>query len=219
MAKTFDLIVFDWDGTLMDSTAHIARSIQLASADLGLPVPDRATANHVIGLGLAEALACACPQLTPERYPEMMDAYRRHYFGQDETLELFAGVREGLAALAASGVILAVATGKSRRGLDRALTVTSIAPFFAATRTIDECASKPDPEMLQQLAGVFDVDPTRMLMVGDTTHDLQMANNAGARGAGVCYGAHPRDALQDCAPLGLFDSFDEFCTWLREHLS
>ncbi|WP_028534886.1 HAD-IA family hydrolase [Paludibacterium yongneupense] len=219
MAKNFDLIVFDWDGTLMDSTAHIAHSIQLASAELGLPVPDRATANHVIGLGLTEALACACPELTPDRYPAMIDAYRRHYFGRDETLELFDGVREGLAALARTGVILAVATGKSRRGLDRALEATGIAPCFAASRTVDECASKPDPEMLHQLSALFDIAPERTLMVGDTTHDLQMANNAGARGAGVCYGAHPREALLDCQPLGLFDSFDEFCTWLRNHLS
>ncbi|RXZ42505.1 HAD-IA family hydrolase [Crenobacter cavernae] len=219
MAKTFDLIVFDWDGTLMDSTAHIVRSIQGACADLNLPVPPRERASHVIGLGLVDAMRYVCPGLEPERYQDMVVAYRDHYLSGDETIELFAGVEQGLAELKAQGAFLAVATGKSRAGLDRVLAKTGLAELFDATRTVDECHSKPHPAMLLELTDHLGVDARRTLMVGDTTHDLMMAQNAGTHGAGVSYGAHPAGELAACSPLGIFDSYPSFHTWLLPQLN
>ncbi len=218
-AHAFDLVVFDWDGTLMDSTAHITRSIQRACADLGLPVPERARASHVIGLGLVDAMRHVCPGLPAERYQDMVNAYRTHYLAGDQTIELFDGVAEALARWRARGVLLAVATGKSRIGLDRALAATGLGECFAITRTVDECRSKPHPQMLDDITEFLGADKRRTLMVGDTTHDLQMAQNAGTWGAGVSYGAHPVEALRDCAPLACFDSFAEFDTWLTPRLA
>lgn len=218
-AHAFDLVVFDWDGTLMDSTAHITRSIQRACADLGLPVPERARASHVIGLGLVDAMRHVCPGLPAERYQDMVNAYRTHYLAGDQPIELFDGVAEALARWRARGVLLAVATGKSRIGLDRALAATGLGECFAITRTVDECRSKPHPQMLDDITEFLGADKRRTLMVGDTTHDLQMAQNAGTWGAGVSYGAHPVEALRDCAPLACFDSFAEFDTWLTPRLA
>ena len=215
MNTPFDLIVFDWDGTLMDSTAHISRAIVLASRDLGLPEPDMALTRSVIGLSLAEALHRACPALPPARYQEMADAYRRHFFVGDETVELFDGVADGLAALAGRGVTMAVATGKSRRGLSRALDATGLGPLFASTRTQDDCPSKPHPAMLLELMDQLGATPDRTLMVGDTTHDLLMAQQAGTRSVGLCCGAHDGEALAACSPLGLFADFTAFHAWLQ----
>ncbi|KZE25893.1 phosphoglycolate phosphatase [Crenobacter luteus] len=219
MAKTFDLIVFDWDGTLMDSTAHIVRSIQRACADLDLPIPPRERASHVIGLGLVDAMRHVCPGLEPARYQDMVVAYRDHYLKGDEAIELFDGVSEGLAELKAQGAFLAVATGKSRAGLDRVLAKTGLAGLFDATRTVDECHSKPHPSMLLELTDHLGVDTRRTLMVGDTTHDLMMAQNAGTHGAGVSYGAHPVGELAACAPLGIFDTYPDLHAWLLPQLN
>ncbi len=214
----FDLIVFDWDGTLMDSTAHIVRSIQRASGDLKLPIPSREAASHVIGLSLGKALRTACPGLSPERYHDLEDAYRHHYLCGEETVELFDGVHEGLEALRQAGALLAVATGKSRRGLDRALEVSGLSGFFDATRTVDECHSKPDPQMLLEITERLGIDTQRTLMVGDTSHDLLMAVNAKAYGVGVSYGAHPLDVLQDCQPAAIFHDFPALQQWLLPRL-
>lgn len=215
---SFDLIVFDWDGTLMDSTAHIAASIRQASAELGLAVPDEQAARQVIGLSLAEALSRVCPDLTPERYPDMVAAYRRHFFVGDETVRLFDGVAGTIAALDRAGVLLAVATGKSRRGLDRALEATGLGRYFVGTRTQDDCPSKPHPAMLQELMAATGVSPQRTLMVGDTTHDLLMAQAAGTRAAGIYQGAHAREDLEQCKPLGLFPDFATFAGWLERQI-
>ncbi|MGL6072008.1 HAD-IA family hydrolase [Craterilacuibacter sp.] len=214
----FDLIVFDWDGTLMDSTAHIVRSIQRASADLKLPMPTREAASHVIGLSLGKALRTACPGLSPERYHDLEDAYRHHYLCGEETVELFDGVHQGLSSLKEAGVLLAVATGKSRKGLDRALEVSGLAGFFDATRTVDECNSKPDPQMLLDITDRLGVEMQRTLMVGDTSHDLLMAVNAKAHGAGVSYGAHPLEVLEDCRPAAIFHDFPSLQHWLMPRL-
>ena len=192
----FDLVVFDWDGTLMDSTDVIATSIQRACVDLGLPVPSDQRASHVIGLGLSDALAYAVPELPRARFPEMIERYRHHYLSRDADLPLFPGVREILAALKEEGHYVAVATGKSRVGLERALDHTGLRPLFDATRCADECRSKPDPAMLFELGDELGVRNARMLMVGDTTHDLLMASNAGAASVGVSYGAHAARALE-----------------------
>ncbi|TIC83077.1 HAD-IA family hydrolase [Crenobacter intestini] len=213
-----ELIVFDWDGTLMDSTAHIVRSIQRACEATGLPVPERAVASHVIGLALPRALATACPGQSNEAYRALEDAYRRAYLTGEETIELFDGVADALARWKARGTLLAVATGKSRRGLDRALAATGLAGLFDATRTVDECASKPHPQMLAEITSDLGVDAARTVMVGDTSHDLLMAANAGTHALGVSYGAHPVDTLAACQPAAIFDDFSALDAWLTPRL-
>jgi phosphoglycolate phosphatase len=215
MAKRkFDLIVFDWDGTLMDSTATIVKCIQAAAKDLGLPIPHERTAAHVIGLGLQEALQTAVPELEPRHYAGMVERYRYHYLIQDQELVLFAGVREMLAELSQAGYFLAVATGKSRVGLNRALNGAKLLSLFDATRCADETFSKPHPAMLQELTRELGQDMKRTLMIGDTTHDLQMAINAGAAGVAVHYGAHPATELAALNPLFAAESVSSLHTWL-----
>ena len=214
MLERFDLVVFDWDGTLSDSTAAIARAIQDAAADLGLPVPDDATASHVIGLGLHEALARAVPTLAPERIPEYSARYRVHYFAREAELVLFPGARELIAELRAAGVLLAIATGKSQRGLQHALAGAGLAGEFVATRCADQTHPKPHPAMLLELTDELMVAPGRTLMVGDTTHDLQMAEAANTEAVGLTQGAHPYEQLAACRPLALFDSLIELHRWL-----
>jgi len=216
MPKPFELIVFDWDGTLMDSTAIIASSIQYACRDLGLTVPSDESASYVIGLGLNDALAHAAPELTPEMLPRMLERYRHHYMSRDPHLELFPEVPEMIAELRATGYRLAVATGKSRVGLNRALAACGLEAAFDATRCADESISKPDPAMLLELTNRLGVPVGQTLMIGDTTHDLQMAINAGTHGLGVGYGAHPEAALQALAPLACVDSVTSLRRWLRD---
>lgn len=215
--RRFDLIVFDWDGTLFDSTALIARCIQAACADLGTPVPSDRDASYVIGLGLAEALQHAAPQLPRERYRELGERYRHHYFASQESIVLFDGTLEMLHALKARRHLLGVATGKTRRGLDEALGSAQLQGLFDATRTADETASKPDPLMLLELMREFEVAPERTLMIGDTTHDLQLAANAGAASLGVGYGAHEHDAFRGFDTCHVAHSTADLRTWLEEH--
>jgi len=215
--KQFDLIVFDWDGTLMDSTATIVKSIQAAAKDLGLPVPDNEAASHVIGLGLQEAMQAVLPGLDPKYYPRMVERYRYHYVTKDKGLELFGGVREMLAELSQQGYFLAIATGKSRVGLNRALDAAKLLSVFDATRCADETFSKPHPAMLQELTRELGQDMRRTVMIGDTTHDLQMAINAGAAGVAVHYGAHPSHELLALNPVYSADSVTELHAWLNEN--
>lgn len=215
--KNFDLIVFDWDGTLMDSTSAIIASMQAAARDLGLPAPDKKSASYVIGLGLSDALQAAMPDLDPRNYPKMVERYRYHYLAQDHALTLFAGAREMLVDLAAQGYFLAVATGKSRVGLNRAMASASVTSLFDATRCADETFSKPHPAMLQELVRELGQDMRRTLMIGDTTHDLQMAVNAGVAAVGVHYGAHPAQELAALSPLFGAASIAELYAWLNEH--
>lgn len=214
MAEQYDLIVFDWDGTLMDSAAAIVQAIVLAARDLGLEAPPEARARHVIGLGLSDALRQAVPDLPESEYPRMVERYRHHYLSRDHELVLFEGVFEMVVGLAEAGRMLAVATGKSRVGLNRALAHSGLGDFFHATRCADECFSKPHPEMLQQLLGELGVDRQRALMVGDTTHDLLMARNAGVDALGVTFGAHPRSVLESEAAVALVDTPAELAAWL-----
>src|SRR6478672_5679671 len=215
--KQFDLIVFDWDGTLMDSTATIVKCIQSAAKDLGLSVPSDAAAAHVIGLGLAEAMQAVMPDIDPALYPKMVERYRYHYLTKDHELVLFKGVREMLADLSQEGYFLAVATGKSRVGLNRALNAVGLLSLFDATRCADETFSKPHPAMLQELTRELGQDLRRTVMIGDTTHDLQMAINAGASGVAVHYGAHAAPDLQALNPLYAAGSVLELHAWLSEN--
>ncbi|RJG05785.1 HAD-IIIA family hydrolase [Noviherbaspirillum cavernae] len=215
--KQFDLIVFDWDGTLMDSTATIVKCIQAAAKDLGLPIPDNKAASHVIGLGLQDAMEAALPGLDPRHYPRIVERYRYHYLSKDKGLALFEGVREMLTELSQQGYFLAVATGKSRVGLNRALDAANLLSVFDATRCADETFSKPHPAMLQELTRELGQDIQRTVMIGDTTHDLQMAINAGAAGIAVQYGAHPAHELETLNPIYAANSVPELHAWLNEN--
>lgn len=199
------LLVFDWDGTLVDTTRAIARAIQRAAADLQLEVPDDRRASHVIGLGLNDALRLAVPGLTRQRFPEYVDRYRHHYLAGGAEQGAFDGISEMLDELQTIGVQLAVATGKSRIGLERSLEQTGWRGRFTATRCADEGEPKPHPWMLNDLFEELELRPEEALMIGDTTHDLQMAQAAGCAAIAVSYGAHPRDTLEACAPLALVD--------------
>ncbi len=215
--RRFDLIVFDWDGTLFDSTALIVRCIQAACRDIGVAVPSDEAAAYVIGLGLRDALEHAVPGLPASRYPELGQRYRHHYLARQHELVLFEGTLEMLHALKERNHLLAVATGKNRRGLDDALAQSDLRGVFDATRTADETASKPHPLMLQELMAELGTPAARLLMIGDTTHDLQLAANAGAASVAVSYGAHEREAFDVHAPLFVAHSTRELHDWLLAH--
>lgn len=191
----YDLIIFDWDGTLMDSTAVIAESLQAACRDVGLAVPAREEALYVIGLGLADSLAHVAPGIDPESARRLAERYRHHFLLGEANMPLYEGVREMLDDLRGSGRRLAVATGKARRGLDRALAATGLAGHFEATRCADEGFAKPHPDMLLMLLDITGVERDRAVMVGDTTHDLDLAANAGVDAVAVSYGAHDAGRL------------------------
>ena len=216
--RQFDLICFDWDGTLFDSTAIITRCIQQAVVDVGGARPSEQAASHVIGMALIPALAKAAPDVPPEKYPALGERYRHHYLRHQNDISLFDGVLPLLAALRERHHWLAVATGKSRRGLDDVLASRQLRGVFDGSRTADETAGKPDPRMLGELMRQFGAEPERTLMIGDTTHDLQMAANAGCASVGVCYGAHPAEELTTAlSPRFLAHSVAELQAWLAEH--
>ena len=214
MIKRYDLIVFDWDGTVMDSTAVIAGSIQAACRDLGLPVPSDEAARHVIGMGLGEALRHAVPDAPESMYETLVARYRHHFLAQDESIALYDDAHETIVELHRQGYWLAVATGKNRNGLNRALRSSGLAEYFHATRTADQTFSKPHPAMLLEIMDELGIMPERVLMVGDTTHDLQMALNARVDALGMTHGAHPAEQLRELQPLALLDDFAGLRAWL-----
>ena len=212
--RQFDLIAFDWDGTLFDSTAIITRCIQLAVADVGGTVPSDQDAAYVIGLGLMQALAHAAPDVPKAKYPELGARYKHHYVAHQNDISLFKGVLAMLADLKARQHWLAVATGKSRPGLKEVLQAVELQGVFHASRTADETAGKPHPLMLEELMREFGVEPDRVLMIGDTTHDLQMALNAGCPSVGVSYGAHEPAAFDTLKPRFVAHSVPQLHAWL-----
>ncbi len=215
--QRFDLIAFDWDGTLFDSTALIARCIQRAAVDIGLPEPGFERCRYVIGLGLRDALEHAVPDLPASRYDELGLRFRHHYLGAEHELSLFDGSVEMLHALKARHHWLTVATGKNRAGLDRVLKASELTGLFDGSRTADETRSKPHPQMLLELMREFGVEPERTLMIGDTTHDLQLAANAGAACVAVSFGAHDHESFVEFAPLFVAHSTRELHDWLIQH--
>lgn len=215
--RQFDLIAFDWDGTLFDSTAIITRCIQLAVQDVGGAMPTREQASYVIGMALIPALAHAAPDVPREKHALLGERYKHHYFAHQHDISLFDGVLPMLAELKARHHWLTVATGKSRTGLDEALHAVELRQVFDGSRTADETAGKPSPLMLHELMREFGVEPERTLMIGDTTHDLQMAVNAGCACIGVSYGAHEPEAFHALKPLHIAHSVRELHDWLRAY--
>lgn len=215
--RQFDLIAFDWDGTLFDSTAIITRCIQMAVRDVGGTVPAAEQAAYVIGMALMPALAHAAPDVPEHKYPELAERYRHHYMAHQDDISLFAGVLDMLSDLKARHHWLTVATGKSRRGLDEALGAAQLRGMFDGSRTADETAGKPHPRMLHELMREFGVDAERVLMIGDTTHDLLMARNAGCPSVAVSYGAHEPAVFHALEPLFVAHSVAELHTWLLCH--
>jgi phosphoglycolate phosphatase len=201
----------------MDSAAMIVDSVQAAARDLGLEPPTDERARHIIGLGLGDALRHAMPDLPEDHYPELVERYRHHYLSRDHQLVLFAGADALIRQLSENGFRLGVATGKSRKGLDRALVHTGLGDLFHGTRCADECHSKPHPQMIEELMDEFAVAPAQTLVIGDTTHDLLMAHNAGVDAVAVSYGAHSADVLATAVSLYCADSIADLSAWLKQH--
>jgi phosphoglycolate phosphatase len=214
MKHRFDLIVFDWDGTLADSARTIVEALQAASVDAGLEPPDDNVARSVIGLGLKEALHTLFPHADQAQALALVERYRNYYHLWDSDVSLFHGVAEAIPELETQGFLLAVATGKGRNGLNRSFEATGLKPYFRASRCADECFSKPHPQMLHELMNELGVLPERTLMIGDAPFDLQMAQNAGVSSLGATYGAQPVEKLLPYAPLACFDSFTKLRLWL-----
>lgn len=216
--RPYDLIVWDWDGTIMDSTPTIVHCIQQACRDLGFRAPDDTLASSVIGLGIQDSLRRAVPWIEPLHFQKLTERFRYHYLAKDHELDLFVGIRELLEWLHTQQYLLGVATGKSRVGLDRSLKHHQIGHLFHETRTADESFSKPHPGMLLELSDATQVPTRRMLMIGDTTHDLDMAANAGVDAVAVTYGAHPPDTLKASPSLIHVDNVAQLSQWLKNNL-
>ena len=216
-SKRFPLIIFDWDGTLADSTAVIKRALQRSAEDLGYPIPTDAQASFIIGMGLRPALEHAIPTLREDDLVPLTERFRQHFLAGENEIVLFEGVPEMLSSLKSRGHWLAVATGKSRRGLDRAFDTLGLRELFIASRCADEGFSKPHPGMLHALFDQTGMTAKDSVMIGDTTHDLQLAENAGSASIGVTYGAHEIALLQAHQPLTLVDSVSALRMYLETH--
>ena len=209
------LIVFDWDGTLMDSAAHIVACLQSAIIELSLEPRTDDEVKNIIGLGLREALLALYPQATDAELTALVERYRKHFFDQKTDIcELFSGAKDLIQELDANDYFLAVATGKGRNGLDKVLSETGLGEFFPITRCADETHSKPHPQMMLDIIDYYGVEANEAIMVGDTEYDLQMANNADAHSVAVSYGVHDKQRLLDCRPLTCLDSLHELHEWL-----
>ena len=215
MNSRFRLLVFDWDGTLMDSEARIVACVQAAARDLDLTEPSAEESRNIIGLGLNEAVTTLFPGADESLVERVVERYRHHFLDVNKTpSELFPGAKEVLIELADRGFLLAIATGKGRRGLDMVLGSTGLGPLFHATRCADETLSKPNPQMLLQILDELGIYAHEALMIGDTEYDLQMANNARVRSLAVSYGVHSRERLMQFEPLDCLDAIHELTGWL-----
>lgn len=210
----FKMVVFDWDGTLLDSTGAIAEAIRSACLEADLPDPGEEIASYVIGLGLADALRHAAPNAAEHQVAKLVQSYRNHYLANDHELRLFDGVIPLLQSLNQLGVVCTVATGKSRDGLNRAMSQSSTSQYFSGSRCADECHSKPHPQMLLELLDEFMFSPNEVVMIGDTTHDLNMAKAAGTHAVALHSGAHPERLLNEVPHLASFKSINEAAPWL-----
>jgi phosphoglycolate phosphatase len=211
-----ELVIFDWDGTVVDSTPTIVDAIRRACADTGIDVPSEGRASHVIGLGLKDAFAYLAPDLTDVQSARLLERFRAHYLARDHLLMPFAGMLDLLSGLAARGLPMAVATGKSRIGLERSFTNTGTRDFFRTSRCADESDPKPAPTMVLEICDTMGISPARALVIGDTTHDILMARSAGAACLAVTYGAHPAHELSNAGPLGCVHSVTELEEWMNQ---
>ena len=214
MSKQFDLIVWDWDGTLADSTGMITNAIVQAAEQVGLPTLDPTAASNIIGLGLRESIHALFGDIPSEQAQALARQYTANYYAGEEAIPLFSGAKSTIIELNRRGYKLAVATGKGRRGLNLALEHCGLGKYFHETRTVDECFSKPHPQMLDELMDVCVARPERTLMIGDTSYDLQMAQNAGVPAVAVTFGAQPRDKLLSYNPIEIFNQFNDLSAWL-----
>lgn len=213
--RDFKLLIFDWDGTLADSEATIVAAMQTAIGQTALEPRSDAVIRQIIGLGLYEALSQLYPETGPSRLEQLAEAYRDAYLAATiEPVPLFPRAEEILYQLQSSGYLLAVATGKSRRGLDRALTENGLQHCFVASRCADETLSKPDPLMLHELLEEVDLPAQSALMIGDSEYDMEMAGRAGIAALGVNSGVHDRERLLQCKALHCLESLDELQSWL-----
>lgn len=216
MKKQYDLIVWDWDGTLANSTGMITNAIMRAAEQVGLPALEYKVASNIIGLGLRESIHALFGDIPDAQAQALATQYKINYYAGESEIPLFDGAKETIIELKKRGYKLAVATGKGRRGLNLALQHSALVPYFHATRTVDECFSKPHPQMLNELMEVMVATPARTLMIGDTSYDLQMAQNAGVRSVGVTFGAQSRDKLLGYNSLATFDQFSDLSAWLLD---
>ena len=214
MTKQFDLIVWDWDGTLANSTGMITDAIVSAAAQVGLPALDPLAASNIIGLGLKESIHALFGNISAEKAQALAKQYTANYYARESEIPLFEGAADTIKTLHKRGFKLAVATGKGRRGLNLALEHCGLSPYFHATKTVDECFSKPHPQMLDELMDELIVRPERTLMIGDTSYDLQMASNAGIPAVAVTFGAQSRDKLNSYNSIAMFTQFSELSSWL-----
>ncbi len=210
------LIIFDWDGTLMDSETQIVHAMNGAIDDMGLEKRTVDQCRNIIGLGLKEAVDALYPGRDAAFRQQFIECYRHHWFSIAHTSELFPGAGETLRLLKESGFLLAVATGKGRAGLDKVLLNTGLEDVFSATRCADETQSKPHPQMLSEILQELDTESHQALMVGDTEYDLLMAINAGINSVAVSYGVHERERLMQHRPLVCLDNISELVDWLAE---
>lgn len=208
-------IIFDWDGTLSDSADRIIDAMQNAALTAEYPVCSREAIRNIIGLGLPEAIKTLYPSLSTESRQSIKGFYIDHFMSADQQpSDLFDGVIEGLHRLRDKNFLLGIATGKSRRGLDRVLSEIKLDNFFHGTRCADETASKPDPQMLLELLDEFDTPANSAVMVGDTEYDMSMAKQISMPRVAVSYGAHHVDRLKQYDPVQCVDEFSDFVAWV-----
>lgn len=213
--KTYQCVVFDWDGTLMDSIQKIVECLQAAAQDVGLPVPSRNAAKNIIGLGLHESMLAVFGDITEAKIAELVDRYKFHFLDKNQTKQpLYPAVRSGLTALDETGAALCVATGKARRGLDRVMKQENLESFFMYTRCADESRSKPHPQMLLDILEYTALNPEKVLMVGDTSYDMEMAVGASIDAIGIAHGAHSQLELSSSGANHVFDNFKDLLNWL-----
>ena len=213
----YQLIIFDWDGTLMDSADKIANCIIASAVQLGIKEPTKEHAKSIIGLSLHEAMRILFPNENELAINKLVENYKYHFVTADDTSQgLFAGVEQGLAALSDAGALLAVATGKARRGLKRVFDEVGIEHYFVVSRCADETRSKPHPQMLHEILDFTAIGPHNTIMIGDTTFDMDMASNANMHGLAAGYGVHSSKALTDAKAITVIDSFSEIIDWLLD---
>ena len=216
--KQFDLVVWDWDGTIADSTGMITQALIKAADEAGLPALSEARARSIIGLGLRESIEVLYGDIPEFQAQALASNYQRNYYAGENTMVLFDGIADTIATIDRKGCKQAVATGKGRRGLNSALQLSGLSKFFNATKTVDECFSKPHPQMLDELMDELVVMPARTLMIGDSQYDMQMGKNAGVITAAVSYGSQTASHLQQYSPDYLFHDVATLSAWLLEQV-